>query len=559
METQPPKIRRIWMTIFGFILFFIAFFFYQLWGPNPKIVVSQETTFITEPLAEDGLPDFEAYILQRDQEGVTPENNAAVLLWQALWPYNLKPEHQMLMCDALGIEELPDEGESLVLLSSEDMQSRIRDWLAETIERPKKWARGDWQDQLQFEMTESVIRDATRRPWTSEQIPVLAEWIEKNQKPLDLLVEASQRSEYFSPSPTHLNASRDELIASLIPMTQNLGDASKALAVRAMWHLGEGRPEEAWRDAKANLQLAQFSNQGWCLVQQSVGCALRQEALEQMVAILHAQETTPELAQHILTELKSLPPLPTTAEIIDRGERLSLVECAININFETTNFYPVDLGIASASIDWNIVLEKINNYYDELVESLSLQDRAKRREAIDYKLNELWEMNFDAKNKPWKRILMSRNNRSETVADIILSLLVPALQPAITSLDRSTTHLEMIKLASALAVYRTQHSEYPQQLEDLVPDILEEMPLDLYTNQPFVYERKEDGGYLLYSLYENGVNDQGTDFRGWIFDGEWVDEIPEDFDKESNIGDLVIRVPVPKFKLPNSEAQAEAW
>ena len=43
-------------------------------------------------------------------------------------------------------------------------------------------------------------------------------------------------------------------------------------------------------------------------------------------------------------------------------------------------------------------------------------------------------------------------------------------------------------LQLALALCRLDHKNYPSRLADLVPDYLEQLPLDLYANQPFQYE-----------------------------------------------------------------------
>ena len=61
----------------GFVVRFVVSFM-----PVP-LVISKETTYITEPLRSDGTPDYVAALNQRLSKGVTPENNAAVLFWKA--------------------------------------------------------------------------------------------------------------------------------------------------------------------------------------------------------------------------------------------------------------------------------------------------------------------------------------------------------------------------------------------------------------------------------------------------------------------------------------------
>ena len=54
--------------------------------PRPKITISKETTYITEPLRADGCVDYVAAVKRHCSEGVTPENNAAIPFWQAVGP-----------------------------------------------------------------------------------------------------------------------------------------------------------------------------------------------------------------------------------------------------------------------------------------------------------------------------------------------------------------------------------------------------------------------------------------------------------------------------------------
>ena len=92
-----------------------------------------------------------------------------------------------------------------------------------------------------------------------------------------------------------------------------------------------------------------------------------------------------------------------------------------------------------------------------------------------------------------------------------------------------------------------EQGEYPEKLEQLIPAVIPKLPLDMYSEKPFLYRRMEDGGYLLYSVFENGIDDRGTNMGGDIIDGEWVDQQPDGFDYDQS--DLVIRVPVPTFKF----------
>ena len=67
---SPRKKPGIFWWLTGGFLLLVSLFLFQLFGPNPRIIVSRQTTHITGPLRADGLPDYEKYVLERCREGV---------------------------------------------------------------------------------------------------------------------------------------------------------------------------------------------------------------------------------------------------------------------------------------------------------------------------------------------------------------------------------------------------------------------------------------------------------------------------------------------------------
>lgn len=55
----PRRKRSIFWLIGGIFVMMLGLFLYQLLGPNPPIIISKETTYITAPLWSSGLPDYE--------------------------------------------------------------------------------------------------------------------------------------------------------------------------------------------------------------------------------------------------------------------------------------------------------------------------------------------------------------------------------------------------------------------------------------------------------------------------------------------------------------------
>jgi hypothetical protein len=55
--------------------------------PKSRFPLGKETTFVTAPLDAGGYIDYAAALNEHWRRGVTPENNANVLLWKALGPH----------------------------------------------------------------------------------------------------------------------------------------------------------------------------------------------------------------------------------------------------------------------------------------------------------------------------------------------------------------------------------------------------------------------------------------------------------------------------------------
>ncbi|MCR9119854.1 MAG: general secretion pathway protein GspG, partial [bacterium] len=61
----------------------------------------------------------------------------------------------------------------------------------------------------------------------------------------------------------------------------------------------------------------------------------------------------------------------------------------------------------------------------------------------------------------------------------------------------------------AIELYRREHGKLPAELSDLVPDFLDEVPIDPFTGDPLIYRVDEDA-IVIYSVGRNGVDDGGV-------------------------------------------------
>lgn len=552
--TPPRKKPSIFWWIGGVFLLLVLVFVFQLFGPSPRIIISPQTTHITTPLRPDGLPDYEAHILQQLREGVTPQNNAAALLWPAIWPGELSPKHYAAVAAELGLDAIPSPENAAVPISKV-----ISNWLQSQQPDSANAGSANAHDDSEFD---SLFNQVTSRPWTSSQYPWLAEWVNDSQKPLDTMAEASRRPRCYFPSPTLLDNQSDPVVSFLLPGVQSARECGRSLVARAMWHLGEHRPSEAWQDLLAIHRIGRLVTQGPTLVEQLVGIAIDNIACHATVTLLHDRQLTPEQARHLLRDLVALPPFDNYANSIDHTERLFFIDAAMQLSRNT--HAPEMLGMMTdetraasllqlVRLDWNFVLRRGNEFYDRYAAAVRLPRFESRWQAVQQVNQSVQTFNNRAGLHTLASSTLNLTYRSDVVAYYLLSQLTPAVDAALAAQDRANAMLDLTRLAAALAVYRAGKGRYPERLDDLVPGVLEKLPVDFYHDKPFFYKRI-DTGYLLYTAGPNGQDDGGSNSIQQIYMGYHLKYLSQ---TEANAAankisagadDLSIRDPLPPLK-----------
>lgn len=592
--------RIIVFSIVAMILLFTVFLV-SLFRTGSAVTVGRSTTRLTTPLRNNGLPDYAKYVDEAYREGVTPENNAAVLLWKAIWPGELEPEDRARLCDAIGLIPMPSEKDQFEPLYSRNGTT----FASEPFEVWEQWLRSKmiksdtndpWGEEAELADTEEaeesedenleedeedvtalhesmvvfpngmtlqefdadvLIDELRSKPWKSQQVPLATEWLRKYEARIDLIVEATKRPRYYSPSPSILRNNDELMILQLLPDVHSMRQCARALSLRAMWHLGEGRLEEAWVDTLAGLRLARLVAQGPTMIHKLVGYAIEAIAFDNATAILGSEAIDVELAKRVMADLDALPRHTSFKNSIDQTERFAALDVTIALatgdgrGAEESMSDWLGEGFSSiprGAVNWDVVLEELNLCYDEFAEAIDLPDRSARTaalQALDSKLQVRLSDNFTP-----ARLLgavVSKKRRSQLVANGMIGMLVPAIVAVNDATDRTRTMHDLMRISAALAIYRIEKGEYPEQLAALTPGILETVPDDVFSGRPLVYRRRDDG-YLLYSVGRDAVDNGGTSFNEKVVRGEWGKANASEAVADGH--DIVVREPRPHLRLP---------
>jgi hypothetical protein len=556
---------RFKLLLIGVILFTVfGLFLLLLFGPNSGGTVSPQTTYITTPLAADGLPSYGQALLDEQRKGITPEDNGAVLFWRAMGPGDLKPAQFRLLCQELAINP-PPAPPYLVSVSDDAVRQAVVEWIiANRTPTPSSddAAMVDESDGAVIEAVDAELaldsvfdpeiavdefmNEISAAPWTAADCPPLAEWVADNEELLDLVVGATAKPQFYSPSPSLLENPDGALIEMLLPALNIQRSAARSLAARATFRMGRGEYDEAWQDCLALWRLGDQVAQGPVLVEQLVAAAIRGVARECTLALLAEDELPPEMSRKVLADLNAVSPGVPMAPSFAKAERYMYLDFVLRTLSGRLGGGAEDFSeglsgpVQALSFNVDEPLRIGNIWYDRLAKAAAMTDLQARRTALTDYENDLQALAGSVK-PALVGSLFSRGKRSETVGNVFVSLLMPALKAAIDVEDRDAAGLVLTRIAAALAVYRAEHGDYPETLAELTPAVLPEPLLDRYNSQPPIYARRGEG-YVLYSVFQNGVDDGGDDATGAIVDGEWL---PADQQGSTNVdlADLVIRMP----------------
>jgi hypothetical protein len=140
-------------------------------------------------------------------------------------------------------------------------------------------------------------------------------------------------------------------------------------------------------------------------------------------------------------------------------------------------------AVASGNTAWNVNSTLMKQHYEHLDRIIREKER-----QLDSSLRLL-------------RVPLIRT-RSQLLADYMICLLTAAFVTAERALDRTNTQFELLRIAIALERYKSANGEYPDNLDALVPQFLEEVPLEPFTGRKtFVYKPHPDDetAFLIHS------------------------------------------------------------
>jgi hypothetical protein len=500
-----------------------------------SFTIGKDTTFVEGPLDKDGFIDYETALNEILSKGVTPENNAAVLLFKAFGPHPDGAKISDEFFKWLKIAPPPEKGD--YFLDQSFVHKKLQKRLT-----PDPQKNDDW--------FEREIEAVTKRPWDPPDHPEVAEWLKLNEKPLAVAIEASKRTHYYYPLlATRKDGKSAGLISATLVGVQSSRQLATALAARALLRVHEKRYDDAWQDLLACHRLGRLVGRGGTLIEGLIGIALDRVACDADLAFLDAAKLDAKQLQKCRADLLALPPMPAMADKMNLTERFWFLEMVMIVDREgIAHLHTLTAAgqkpewwenaiakIVFSNLQWDTALRNSNKLYDRIHTAMALKDRTKRAKEFDSIQEDIREVRIRVvvkREEIVKEILGAKNMaeaKGKFIGDMMVALLVPAFARVQQSADMNEQTHTNLQIGFALAAHRADHGKYPKTLDALTPKYLPSVPADLFSGKAPIY-RPAEKGYLLYSVGVNGQDDGGRTRE-----------------EDADCDDLPVRMPLPNL------------
>ncbi len=471
----------------------VAYLVQESWR---RITVGRDTTFVTGPLRADGTVDYVGAINARCSAGVTPENNAAVVLLRATGTKDIVGTYgRALWFERLGAKDVPDGA---------DIYVSFREFMKARVGKAKNVSEEDDRNQAWDQREETRERE----PWQEGDDADMAAWIKRIETPLRIATQASRCERYYSPL-VGIRPEAETVLGAQLPALGKLRALSNGLTARAMMRLGAGDMGGYREDLLTSARLGLLIMQGPLVLERLLGLAMVEQAYLRIGPALGGRLTAGE-ARELLDALRGLKPMPEMVEAIDQCERLMPLDLIADVarfgpdSMSYTASDPslatrhVGLGVRVIPVRFDDVMRECNALWDRDVMAARKSTYAERNAALREAAQARQAV---AERQEWDGLRKG--------LDILVGLEAPSWKTYARQ-DEVRMRGRLAELGLLLEIYRAGHGEYPDALAALPKDQVRGADEDFFSGGKMIY-RREGKGYVVYSVGINARDDGGRE------------------------------------------------
>jgi hypothetical protein len=290
---------------------------------------------------------------------------------------------------------------------------------------------------------------------------------------------------------------------TLIPYAGHVRTAVKLCVREAEWHAHEGNGAAAVRSLKAGRRVAASLGECWMLIELLVrmaGVGIVIDGTERCLALCEMPpESLRMLEDELGRELEETAPEPA---LLGDQARMLYVFTDMSMR-EIVEFIPAlgMSGLKARMFAYAVVPGRREAdtvlFLDTMEEFLRLGRMPERERLVKAK----------QAMQEWEQEITEKTNRH-----LLSALGMRAMWRFFERLGMANTRMELARGALAVEAWRLEHGGWPDSLEQIVPEYLEEVPEDPFSGEPTRYVRT-DTGVTLYSVGPDGEDDGGIPER----------------------------------------------
>lgn len=420
-------------------------------------------------------PDYVAILNSEASRNVISDNNAAIAAIRFVGADVIPEKTRGRFFELLGIE-VPDREEAVIewdeFATAKKMRESRRDSIKSLLWQPKIF---------------SIV-----------DIPELVEYILANNSQLDRLGEGLKRSEFFLP----LVPAGEYLATCLMEeVVERFEHATTLLDLRCQYRWQTGDVDGAIDDfvtlVRLNRHLSHLP-----LDLESPWYTINHTQMESFYPLISGAKFSDEQLVRLRSLLKALPEPADPVDLMNRFRRRFAMD-AVYLTASDSEV-PENTMRFSSETDVGNLLFRVNQAFDNLCDAANTKDLSSRSNAIKG-----LAATFEKSTRiPYQdRNSRRRRPRLEIGETHLVREFYPDPQFILDG-DRARLTSDLMDVAIALQRFRVSHGTYPESMDEIVPELLREIPKDMWTNTPLKYVRRMQF-YTLYSCGPNGLDELG--------------------------------------------------
>lgn len=368
--------------------------------------------------------------------------------------------------------------------------------LATTLLRKRGYSGTDLEDEEKARTHGWTFASAGVTKWLDDNQPALAEWRKGTELSQAVVIQP-----------------KDFRFTSTLEVVQESREFSRLATLQAERCAHDGDLDAAWEWLLADVRASRHVEQNGGLIQRLVGIAILQSATDGMIRWSAQRAVTPDLLRKALAEFREADRLTPPNSVALKTEYLVLRNTLREIT-SLSDWFPTGVNdkapgaIKSSALfvmgEPELSLKVFQHIF---ANHLSEIDKPKRDRAPSAAgVFQLYDL------PPGTTKCLPARELDKIVDSAVLArLTLPAYQQADVAMQREAARRAAVSLMLACQLHFRLHSDWPAKVEDLVPDILAEPPVDPLGKEGELMRLKRDGDDLvIYSVGLNGADDGGN-------------------------------------------------